>query len=120
MDFNFDNERPIYVQLVEQIRIKIISGQYKMNEKLPSVRDFATMAKANPNTVQRALLELEKEGIIYTESTSGKFVTNDEKVINDIKNNIINDKVLTLMNDMESLGIKKEDIIKFLNQMKGV
>lgn len=119
MDFYFDNERPIYVQLVEQIRIKIISGQYKMNEKLPSVRDFATMVKVNPNTVQRALLELEKEGIIYTESTSGKFVTNDERIINDIKNNIINDKVSTLINDMESLGIKKEEIIKYFKNMKG-
>lgn len=119
MKFTFDNERPIYVQLVEQIRLKIISGEYKMNEKLPSVRDFASNAKANPNTVQRALVKLEEEGLIYTESTSGKFVTNDEKIINDIKNNIIKGKVSTLINDMESLGITKEEIIKYFKNMKG-
>lgn len=119
MGFTFDNERPIYVQLVEQIRLKIISGEYKMNEKLPSVRDFASKAKANPNTVQRALVKLEEEGLIYTESTSGKFVTNDEKIIYDIKNNIIKGKVSTLISDMESLGIKKEEIIKYFKKMKG-
>lgn len=119
MGFTFDNERPIYIQLVEQIRLKIISGEYKMNEKLPSVRDFASNAKANPNTVQRALVKLEEEGLIYTESTSGKFVTNDEKIINDIKNNIIKGKVSTLINDMESLGITKEEIIKYFKNMKG-
>lgn len=119
MKFTFDNERPIYIQLVEQIRLKIISGEYKMNEKLPSVRDFASNAKANPNTVQRALVKLEEEGLIYTESTSGKFVTNDEKIINDIKNNIIKGKVSTLINDMESLGITKEEIIKYFKNMKG-
>lgn len=119
MGFIFDNERPIYVQLVEQIRLKIISGEYKMNEKLPSVRDFASEAKANPNTVQRALVKLEEEGLIYTESTSGKFVTNDENIINDMKNNIIKAKVSTLISDMEGLGIKKEEIIKYLKNMKG-
>lgn len=119
MGFTFDNERPIYVQLVEQIRLKIISGEYKMNEKLPSVRDFASIAKANPNTVQRALVKLEEEGLIYTESTSGKFVTNDEKKLYDIKNNIIKGKVSTLISDMESLGIKKEEIIKYFKNMKG-
>ncbi len=119
MKFTFDNERPIYIQLVEQIRLKIISGEYKMNEKLPSVRDFASNAKANPNTVQRALVKLEEEGLIYTESTSGKFVTNDEKIINDIKNNIIKGKVSTLINDMESLGITKEEIIKYFKNMEG-
>lgn len=119
MGFTFDNERPIYVQLVEQIRLKIVSGEYKMNEKLPSVRDFASKTKVNPNTVQRALVELEKEGLIYTESTSGKFVTNDEKIINDIKNNIIKSKVSTLINDMESLGITKEEIIKYFKNMRG-
>lgn len=119
MKFTFDNERPIYVQLVEQIRLKIISGEYKMNEKLPSVRDFAVEAKANPNTVQRALVKLEEEGLIYTESTNGKFVTNDEKKFNDIKDNIIKCKVSTLISDMENLGIKKEEIIKYFKNMKG-
>ena len=119
MGFIFDNERPIYVQLVEQIRLKIVSGEYKKNEKLPSVRDFAVEAKANPNTVQRALVELEKEGLIYTESTSGKFVTNDERKLYDIKDNIIKCKVSCLISDMELLGIKKEEVIKYLKNMKG-
>lgn len=90
-----------------------------MNEKLPSVRDFAVESKTNPNTVQKALVELEKEGLIYTESTSGKFVTGNKEIIEDVKNGIINEKVSTLIKDMESLGITKQEIIKYLKNMKG-
>ena len=77
MEYNFDNERPIYIQLVEMLKIEIISGRIKSGEKLPSVRDFAMKAKVNPNTMQKALTELERENLIYTERTNGKYVTND-------------------------------------------
>lgn len=79
MEYNFDNERPIYIQLVEMLKIEIISGRIKSGEKLPSVRDFAMKAKVNPNTMQKALSELERENLIYTERTNGKYVTDDEK-----------------------------------------
>ena len=77
MVFEFNNEQPIYIQLVEQLKIKIISGKLPSGERLPSVRELALMTKVNPNTMQKALAELEETGLIYTERTNGKFVTTD-------------------------------------------
>ena len=89
MVFNFDNERPIYIQLVEQLRISILTSTFGIGEKIPSVRDLAMLAKVNPNTMQKALAELEEEKLIYTERTNGKFVTKDVKLINKIRNNAV-------------------------------
>lgn len=114
MDYLFDNERPIYIQLVEQLKIEIISGRLKMGEKIPSVRELAMNAKVNPNTVQKALAELERDGLIFTERTNGKFVTNDEKIIKKHKNEIINDKVGCFLADMISIGISRDEIIDYL------
>ena len=97
MEYNFDNERPIYIQLVEMLKIEIISGRIKSGEKLPSVRDFAMKAKVNPNTMQKALTELERENLIYTERTNGKYVTNDRKLIDNIKNEIIDPNKVILV-----------------------
>ena len=81
----FDNNIPIYIQLVEQIKIDIISGKITSGERLPSVRDFALQMKVNPNTMQKALQELEDINLIYTERTNGKFVTEDKKLIDKFK-----------------------------------
>ena len=81
MDYIFDNERPIYIQLVEMIRIEIVSGKFKKGQKIPSVRELALIMKVNPNTMQKALVELENEQLIYTERTNGKYVTEDEELI---------------------------------------
>ena len=86
MDYIFDNERPIYVQLVEKIRLEIISGRLRSGERLPSVRELALITKVNPNTMQKALAELEDEGLVYTERTNGKFVTENVELIKKIKN----------------------------------
>ena len=94
MDFKFDNERPIYIQLVEQFKIYIISGKISPGERLPSVRDMAINLKINPNTLQRGLMELESEGFIYTERTNGKFVTNDRELIDNYKKEYSKDKVM--------------------------
>ena len=85
MEFVFDNNIPIYIQLVEYIKIYLISGVFKSGEKLPSVREFATTFKVNPNTMQKALAELESLELIYTERTNGKYVTKDEKLIEKLK-----------------------------------
>ena len=84
--FKFDNNTPIYIQLVEQLKIDIISGQLKSGERLPSVRDLALQNKVNPNTMQKALVELEELNLIYTERTNGKYVTEDTKLIEKHKN----------------------------------
>ena len=77
----FDNNIPIYIQIVEKLKIQIISGEYAPGERLLSVRDLATSLKVNPNTLQRALQELEDAGLIFTERTNGKFVTSDKALI---------------------------------------
>ena len=81
MEFTFDNNIPIYIQLLEYLKIYLISGVFKSGEKLPSVREFATTFKVNPNTMQKALSELESMKLIYTERTNGKYVTKDTKLI---------------------------------------
>ena len=85
MNYIFDNERPIYIQLVEIIRIEIVSGKFKKGQRMPSVRELALIMKVNPNTMQKALAELENEQLIYTERTNGKYVTEDEELIEKIK-----------------------------------
>lgn len=78
---NYENSTPIYLQLEQKIKIEIISGRIPPGSRLPSVRNFAIDLKVNPNTLQRALQELEEENLIFTERTNGKFVTNDKKII---------------------------------------
>ena len=81
MNFIFDNNTPIYLQLVKQLKIHIVSGKLKPGERLPSVRDLSLELKVNPNTLQKALFELEEMGLIFTERTNGKFVTGDSQLI---------------------------------------
>ena len=118
MEYIFDNERPIYIQLVEMIRIDIVSGKFEKGQRLPSVRELALMMKVNPNTMQKALLELEREGLIYTERTNGKFVTNDKSLIEKVKEEIIKEKLDTFFNDMKKIGITDEEIKKYLEKEK--
>ena len=119
MDFNFDNERPIYLQLIDLLRIEIISGKLKKGEKIPSVRDLSLSLKVNPNTLQKALMELEKERLIYTERTNGKFVTDDSRLIEKVKREIAKDKVNNYIKSMNSIGISFEDAIKYLKELGG-
>ena len=105
MDYIFDNERPIYIQLVEIIRIDIVSGKFKKGQKLPSVRELALIMKVNPNTMQKALLELENEKLIYTERTNGKYVTENEELIEKAKKELAREKVNNYLNSMKNIGI---------------
>ena len=114
MSYSFDNERPIYLQIVEIIKNEIFSGILKPNDKLPSVREYATIFKANPNTIAKALLILEQEGYIYTERTNGKFVSNNLKLFEKEKEVLFKEKVNTLIDDLIELGFSKEDVIKKL------
>ena len=119
MEYVFDNERPIYIQLVEMIRIDIVSGKFKKGQKLPSVRELAFYYKVNPNTMQKALVELESEKLIYTERTNGKYVTNDSKVINKAKEKLAKEKVKEYLSSMNSIGITYEESIKYLQELGG-
>ncbi|MBE6817188.1 MAG: GntR family transcriptional regulator [Ruminococcaceae bacterium] len=119
MKFIFDNERPIYIQLVEQLRIAVVSGAYEPGERLPSVRELALTAKVNPNTMQRALTELEGEGLIYTERTNGKFVTEDSAVIDSAKKLLASQKVRRYIEDMKGIGISFEGAVDYLCNFGG-
>ena len=117
MDYIFDNERPIYVQLVEKLRIEIVSGKLKNGERIPSVRELALTTKVNPNTMQKALVELENEGLIYTERTNGKFVTDNKELIEKIKRKLAEEKVNNYIKDMKNIGIAYEQSIQYLQEL---
>lgn len=119
IEFNFDSNRPIYIQLVEQLELYIISGKIPPGERLPSVRDFALQAKVNPNTMQRALAELEDLELIYTERTNGKFVTQDTKLLNQYRTHFATIKIKKFLDEMSELGIESKTIIKLLKTKGG-
>ena len=119
MDYIFDNERPIYIQLVEMLKVEIISGKLKLGERLLSVRELAMKARVNPNTMQKALVELENCGLIYTERTNGKFVTQDNKLIEKMKKELANEKVNNYLNDMKNIGVTYEEAIVYLQELGG-
>ena len=119
MEYNFDNERPIYIQIVEIIKIEIVSGKLKKKKKIPSVRELALIMKVNPNTIQKALSELEDEKLIYTERTNGKFVTEDEKLIQNVKKQLAKEKVNNYIKSMNSIGIDLEEAISYLKELGG-
>lgn len=114
MKFIFDDDKPIYKQLVEQLKIMIVNNVYKKGEKLPSVRDFAISIKVNPNTIQRALSELEDDGLIITQRTSGKFVTEDELIIKNLKNSLAHETIEKFLFDIAKLDISMEELIELI------
>ena len=116
MDYIFDNERPIYIQLVEMIRIEIVSGKFKKGQKIPSVRELALIMKVNPNTMQKALVELENEKLIYTERTNGKYVTEDEELIETVKRKLAKEIVNNYLNSMKNIGIDYNSAVKYLQE----
>ena len=116
MIFNFDNERPIYIQIVEGIKKDIVSGVLKPGERILSVREYALNAKVNPNTMQKALMELEREKLIYTERTNGKYITTDKKIILKLKQHIVNEKLDKFFEDMKSLGIDENELRQIIKE----
>ena len=119
MSFEFDNNKPIYLQLVDIIKLKIISKELKPGSKLSSVRDMAQEFGVNPNTMQRALSELERENLLYSQRTSGRFVTNNEDNINQLREEVAKVEILSLYNILTKLGYKKEELIELvINNLK--
>ena len=116
MQWQFSNEMPIYSQLVEQIKIGIVSGMFPPGERLPSVRDLATEAGVNPNTTQRAMTELERDGLVYSQRTAGRFVTEDHAVIQAAKRDLAQRHIHAFLAAMLRLGYRREEIISLLEQ----
>ena len=108
MAWKLDNDRPIYAQIVEKIKLRIISGFYQPGSKLPSVRDLALEAGVNPNTMQKAFAELENSGFLITMRTSGRMVTEDEERISMVRETIAQEKIDAFLQDMRELGFGPE------------
>lgn len=108
MAWKLDNDRPIYAQIVEKIKLRIISGFYQLGSKLPSVRDLALEAGVNPNTMQKAFAELENSGLLITMRTSGRMVTEDEERISMVRETIAQEKIDAFLQDMRELGFGPE------------
>ena len=119
MNFSFDNNIPIYIQLVEYFKRDIISGKLKPGDRIASVRDLALSMKVNPNTMQKALVELEELKLIYTERTNGKYVTDDQKLIDKYKSEYALSLSKKYYEDMEKLGYKRNETINYLKELGG-
>ena len=117
MEFTFENNIPIYIQLLDYMKIYLISGVFKTGEKLPSVREFAATFKVNPNTMQKALSELENMNLIYTERTNGKYVTKDKKVIEKLKDEYATTLAKSYFQGMKRIGLGKADSINYLERI---
>lgn len=115
MAWKFDNNSPIYIQIGEIIKQKIINGEYKLGDKLPAVRDLAIEAGANPNTIQRAYSDLEREGLVKSDRTNGRFVTEDIDIINNLKEELSSKYIKELFSNLNSLGLSVEEIKNLVN-----
>ena len=116
MNWQFSNDAPIYAQLIGQIRAGIVSGAFSPGERLPSVRDLAMEAGVNPNTMQRALTELERDGLVYSQRTAGRFVTEDKLMIEQAKLGLAREQIQQFLQSMSRLGYEKADIVALLQK----
>lgn len=107
----FNNREPIYLQIVNAIKRKIVSREIAVGEKLPSVRELAGELKVNPNTVQRVYAELEREGLVYTRRGMGKYVSEDETLVKGLRNEMARNVLVSFIEKMKDLGFDKEEIL---------
>ena len=114
MAWQFDSDRPIYAQLVEQIKRLILSGAYPPGSKLPSVRDLASQAAVNPNTMQKALAELETDGLLFTQRTAGRFVTEDDEAIQRLRQQLCQGILENFIQSMTGLGFTPQQALEQL------
>ena len=117
MPWNLDSDRPIFIQIIEKIKMDIISGLYAPGDKLPSVRELAQNASVNPNTMQKALSELERTGLVYSRRTSGRYITEDAAMITNLKKTLAKDIVTQFLDNMQRLGIQDEEVISLISEI---
>ena len=114
MDWQFDSNMPINTQLVYKIELAIVSGEFVRGQRLSAVRDMAAEAGVNPNTMQRAFQELERQGLVYTQRSSGRYVTEDMTVIENTKQALARENIKSFMDSMRRIGYSREEIIRLL------
>ena len=117
MPWDLDNDRPIYLQLMERIQRSIISGEYRPGDRLPSVRDLAVEAAVNPNTMQKALSELERSGLVYSLRTSGRYITEDADLLEKLKKDQAYSHILEFMEKMRQLGFSDDETLSLTQKI---
>ena len=118
MKWKFESGLPIYSQIIDQMSMMIARGEFGPGEKLPSVRDLASDAGVNPNTMQRALGEMERRGLVYTERTSGRFVTKEEGILKELHQELAREYIRELFEKLGNLGMSDEEIARAVAEWK--
>lgn len=116
MPWKLDSDRPIFLQLADILKMDILSGKYKPGDKISAVRDLAQEAAVNPNTMQKALTELERMGLVHTERTSGRFVTQDEELIRKLKNEQAEIEIIEFLGKMNKIGFNDSTILELVRE----
>lgn len=116
MEWEFHDDLPIYQQIMDIIKQQIAVGELVAGQKLPAVRELAVQAGVNPNTMQKALSELEREGLLYSQRTAGRFVSEQEEITKGVQEELMKKYIEEFMDKMESLGYSVEEIIALLSQ----
>lgn len=116
MAWNFSENSPVWLQIKTRIRNKIISGEYGPDEQIPTVRQLAVTAAVNPNTVQRALVMLEEDGLIYSNGTIGRFVTSNEEVLRAARTAAVKELVQDFVKKAEYISATREELIAMLKE----
>lgn len=116
MVWNFSDDLPIYQQIMDIVKRQIATGEWKPGEKLPSVREMALGAGVNPNTMQKALSEMEREGFLYSQRTAGRFVTEDKAIIKGLQEGLVVECVDAFLKNMQELGFSIDEIIELIRK----
>ena len=116
MAWNLQSDRPIYAQLVDQIQRMIVTGIFPAGSRLPSVRELAAEAAVNPNTMQRALVKLEEDGLLYTQRTSGRYVTEETERTMEVKRALAEELIRQFVENMNRLGYTREQSVELLKK----
>ena len=114
MTWDLTGDRPIWLQLTEQIQQRIVAGEYRAGDRLPSVRELAAEASVNPNTMQKALTELERTGLLYSQRTSGRFITGDEGMIHALKEQLAREQTAAFLARMADLGFSGREALAIM------
>lgn len=115
-EWRLTSDRPVFLQIMEKLKLDIVTGAYRPGDKLPSVRDLAGEAAVNPNTMQRAFSELEREGLVYTKRTNGRFITEDIAMISQLKEQMALDAISKFLDSMRQLGFSGEETLTLLKE----
>lgn len=115
-EWRLTSDRPVFLQIMEKLKLDIVTGAYRPGDKLPSVRDLAGEAAVNPNTMQRAFSELEREGLVYTKRTNGRFITEDIAMISQLKEQMALDAISKFLDSMRQLGFSGVETLTLLKE----